>query len=502
MATASIAKRLKDPSLFRQQAFVNNEWVSAATSKTFEVNDPGNQEVIGCVPECNVNDVSKAISAADHAFQSWRNSPVETRYQVLNKWKSLMHEHAEDLAKIMTIENGKPLKEATGEVLYAASFLEWFSEEAKRIDGDIIPGGMPSHRHLVIKQPVGVVAIMTPWNFPTAMITRKVGAAIAAGCTTVVKPAAETPYSALALAELAKRAGVPPGVLNVVTSHENLRDVSSHLTTDPIVKKVSFTGSTRVGKQIMEQASSTLKRLSLELGGNAPLIVFEDADLDAAVKVAVACKFRNNGQTCVCANRLYVHDAIYDEFAQKFTQAVKHMRVGYGLGENIELGPLIHQGAMDKVSSFLRDAVDKGAKVQTGGAAYGSSGTAVDGTTNAAQFFQPTVLTEVTADMLVSSEEIFGPVAPLIRFKAEEEVLAWANGADVGLASYFFTRDLSRAWRVAEKLETGMIGVNTSVVGSASTPFGGIKQSGIGREGSKYGISEYLNIKYINMDIS
>ncbi|KAJ1915656.1 hypothetical protein IWQ60_008373 [Tieghemiomyces parasiticus] len=321
-------------------------------------------------------------------------------------------------------------------------------------------------------------------------------------CYAYVFVAAETPYSALALAELAKRAGVPAGVLNVVTSHENLRDVSSHLTTDPAVKKVSFTGSTRVGKQIMEQASSTLKRLSLELGGNAPLIVFEDADLDAAVKVAVACKFRNNGQTCVCANRLYVHDAIYDEFAQKFTQAVKHMRVGYGLGENIELGPLIHQGAMDKVSGFLRDAVDKGAKVQTGGAAYGASGTAVDGTTNAAQFFQPTVLTEVTADMLVSSEEIFGPVAPLIRFKAEEEVLAWANGADVGLASYFFTRDLSRAWRVAEKLETGMIGVNTSVVSSASTPFGGIKQSGIGREGSKYGISEYLNIKYINMDIS
>ncbi|KAJ1980323.1 hypothetical protein H4R33_005506 [Dimargaris cristalligena] len=505
MATRAFSDKvqLKDPSLFRDKSLINNQWVASPSGATFQVDDPATLRIIGSLPELTATDTEEAVAAATRAFESWRLTSTRTRYGLLMKWRDLMYENLDDLAAILTLENGK----AKGEIKYAASFLEWFAEEAKRIEGDILASPVVSQRLMVIKQPIGPVALLTPWNFPAAMITRKVGAALAAGCTAVIKPAAETPYSALALGELALRAGIPEGVVNIVTTNANLSEISLKLTTHPAIKKVSFTGSTRIGQLIMKQSASTLKKLSLELGGNASFIVFEDADIDQAVEGAISTKFRNNGQTCVCANRFYIHDSIYDTFAERFSAKVEALRVGNGFAPGVQLGPLIHQGAVAKVRHQIRDAVAKGARVVTGGQARPTPG---DGGENSGDdgspkiegnFFEPTVLVDVSTDMFVHSEETFGPVAPLFRFHDEAQVVQWANDCDVGLASYFYTRDLSRAWRVAEQLETGMVGVNTGNISMDAAPFGGVKQSGFGREGSKYGIAEYLNIKYINMNV-
>ncbi|RYP25571.1 hypothetical protein DL768_011448 [Monosporascus sp. mg162] len=479
--------KLKDRSLLKTDVcYVNGEWVKANSGKTFEVHDPSTGELIGRCPEFDVKDTEKAITAAAAAFESFRTKTGREKSKLLRKWYDLTVENAEDLATLITWENGKPLTDAKGEVTYAANFFEWFSEEAPRVYGDTIPATVPGNRVLTIKEPVGVCGLITPWNFPAAMITRKIGPALAAGCTTVCKAPGETPFTSLALTELAHRAGIPKGVVNVITGLENTPAIGETLTTHPTIRKVSFTGSTGVGKILMRQASSTLKILSMELGGNAPLIVFDDADVDLAVTGAVASKFRSSGQTCVCANRIYVQKGIYDEFAQKFAEKVKEFKVGYGFDEGVTHGPLIHDRAVSKVDAHVKDAEKKGGKVIMGGQKIPDLGS---------NFYQPTVITGMTKDMKIACEETFGPVAGLFPFESEREVVELANAAEVGLAGYFFSRDLQRITRVAEALEVGMIGINTGLISDPAAPFGGVKQSGFGREGSKYGIEEYLNIK-------
>ncbi|HXH24426.1 MAG TPA: NADP-dependent succinate-semialdehyde dehydrogenase [Vicinamibacterales bacterium] len=476
---------LSDPKLFRQACYIDGAWVDARSGATIAVDNPATGEIIGTVPKLGAAETRRAIEAANRAWPGWRKKTAKERAAVLRRWYDLMVQHQEDLARLMTIEQGKPLVESRGEVLYAAGFLEWFGEEAKRVYGDTIPGHQPDKRIVVIKQPVGVVACITPWNFPLAMITRKAGPAIACGCTVVLKPASQTPFSALALAELGERAGLPKGVFNVVTGPA--AEIGAELTSNPIVRKVSFTGSTAVGKQLMQQSASTVKKISLELGGNAPFIVFDDADLDAAVEGAIASKYRNTGQTCVCVNRLYVQDAVYDAFAAKLAEAVKRLKPGNGLEPGATQGPLIDDRAVAKVEEHIQDALSRGAKVIVGGKRHPLGG----------RFFEPTVLADVAPDALMAREETFGPVAPLFRFRTEEEAIALANNTEFGLAAYFYGRDIGRVWRVAEALESGMVGVNTGIISTEVAPFGGVKESGLGREGSKYGIEEFLEIKYL-----
>ncbi|MDX1653737.1 MAG: NADP-dependent succinate-semialdehyde dehydrogenase [Candidatus Competibacteraceae bacterium] len=480
--------QLKDSSLFRQQCYIDGRWVDADSGRTLEVNNPATREVMGTVPKMGASETRRAIEAAQRALPGWRARTAKERAKILRAWYDLMMEHQEDLAVLMTCEQGKSLTESRGEIAYAAAFIEWFGEEAKRVYGDTIPGHQADKRIVVVKEPVGVCAAITPWNFPAAMITRKAGAALAAGCTMVIKPASYTPFSALALCELAQRAGVPEGVLNVVTGGSS--EVGGELTANPIVRKLSFTGSTEVGKQLMEQCAGTMKKLSLELGGNAPFIVFDDADLDAAVEGAIASKYRNSGQTCVCANRLLVQEGVYKAFADKLARAVEsQLKVGNGLEEGVSQGPLIDENAVEKVEAHIRDALDKGARVVTGGRRHELGGT----------FFQPTVLADVTPEMAVAREETFGPMAPLFRFKTEEEAIGMANATEFGLAAYFYSSQLGRVWRVSEGLEYGIVGINTGLISTEVAPFGGIKESGVGREGSKYGIDEYLEIKYLCM---
>ena len=481
------APQLSDPKLFREQCYIDGRWVDADSGKTIEVTNPATGEVLGTVPNMGAAETRRAIQAAEKAWPAWRGLLAKERANILRKWFNLILENQEDLARLMTLEQGKPLAEAKGEVVYGASFIEWFAEEAKRIYGDTIPQHQADKRIVVVKQPVGVVAAITPWNFPNAMITRKCAPALAAGCPVVIKPATQTPYSAFALAELAERAGVPAGIINIVTG--SAKEIGGEMTSSPIVRKLSFTGSTEVGKLLMQQCASTVKKVSLELGGNAPFLVFDDADLDAAVEGAIISKFRNTGQTCVCANRILVQDGVYDAFAEKLAAAVKKLKVGPGLEEGVSQGPLIDQAALEKVEEHVADATSKGAKVLLGGARHERGGT----------FYQPTVLTDVTTQMKVTREETFDPVAPLFRFKTEEEGVALANDTEFGLASYFYARDMGRIWRVGEALETGMVGINTGLISTEVAPFGGVKESGIGREGSKYGIDEFLEVKYLCM---
>jgi len=476
---------LSDAKLFRQSCYVDGVWTNAASGGTVAVDNPATGEVIGTVPKLGAAETRLAIEAADRALPAWRKKTATERAAIVRRWYELTVQHQEDLARLMTVEQGKPLVESKGEVLYAASFLEWFAEEAKRVYGDTIPGHQADKRIVVIKQPIGVVACITPWNFPLAMITRKAGPAVAAGCTVVLKPASQTPFSALALAELAERAGIPKGVFNVVTGSAS--EIGRELTSNPIVRKLSFTGSTEVGKVLMTQCAATVKKLSLELGGNAPFIVFDDADLDAAVEGAIASKYRNTGQTCVCVNRIYVQDAVYDAFAAKLSDAVKKLKPAPGLEPGATQGPLIDDKAVTKVEEHIADALQKGARVVLGGHRHALGG----------RFFEPTVIVDVTASMMVAREETFGPVAPLFRFKTEEEAISMANNTEFGLAAYFYGRDIGRVWRVAEALEAGMVGINTGIISTEVAPFGGVKESGLGREGSKYGIEEYLEIKYL-----
>ena len=481
--------QLKDAQLFRQQAFVNGAWADADSGQTIKVTNPATGDVIGTVPKMGAAETRRAIEAADKALPAWRALTAKERSAKLRRWYELMLENQEDLARLMTIEQGKPLAEAKGEIAYAASFIEWFAEEAKRVYGDTIPGHQADKRLIVIKQPIGVTAAITPWNFPAAMITRKAGPALAAGCTMVLKPASQTPYSALALAALATRADIPADVFSVVTGSAG--DIGSELTGNPIVRKLSFTGSTEIGRQLMAECAQDIKKVSLELGGNAPFIVFDDADLDKAIEGAIISKYRNNGQTCVCANRIYVQDGVYDAFAEKLKVAVEKLKIGNGLEEGTTTGPLIDEKAVAKVKEHIEDAVSKGAKILSGGKAHALGGT----------FFEPTILADVPKDALVSKDETFGPLAPLFRFKDEAEVIAMANDTEFGLASYFYARDLSRVFRVAEALEYGMVGINTGLISNEVAPFGGIKASGLGREGSKYGIEDYLEIKYLCLGI-
>ncbi len=478
---------LKDPSLLRQQAFVGGAWCDADDGQTIAVINPANGETVASVPHMGAAETKRAIDAANAAWPAWRKLPAKERAAILRKWNDLMLENADDLALLMTLEQGKPLAEAKGEVAYAASYFEWFGEEAKRVAGETLASPWPDKRIVVTKEPIGVCAAITPWNFPAAMITRKVAPALAAGCPIVLKPAELTPLSALALAVLAERAGVPKGVFSVVIGDS--KAIGGEMTGNPLVRKLSFTGSTAVGRLLMEQCAPTVKKISLELGGNAPFIVFDDADLDAAVEGAIASKFRNAGQTCVCANRLYVQDGVYDEFARKLAVAVGKLKVGDGREEGVTQGPLIEEKAVRKIEQHIEDAQAKGAKLLLGGKrhALGYS------------FFEPTVLTDVTSDMLVAREETFGPLAPLFRFKTEDEVIAMANDTEFGLASYFYARDIGRVWRVAEAIESGMVGVNTGIISTEVAPFGGVKQSGLGREGSTYGMDDYLVVKYICM---
>jgi succinate-semialdehyde dehydrogenase / glutarate-semialdehyde dehydrogenase len=477
---------LADPELFQTRAYVGGEWVGADSGGEFDITDPSTGAVIGTVPDMGRDETARAVDAADAAFPAWAALTAGERSRRLRDWFDLIMEHADDLALLMAIEMGKPIREARGEVVYGAGFVEWFAEEAKRTYGDVIPTHDPTKRLLVVKQPVGVSAAITPWNFPLAMITRKVGPALAAGCTVVVKPAGDTPYSALAQAELTRRAGIPAGVFNVVTGRRP-GPIGLELTTNPKVRKVSFTGSTEIGRLLMEQSASTIKRVSLELGGNAPFIVFDDADLDAAVEGAIASKYRNAGQTCVCANRILVQDSVHDAFAEKMTAAVRNLKVGPATDTATDIGPLVNASALEKVQTLLEDAVGKGARVLTGGGPHELGGT----------FFEPTVVAGVTAGMEMAVEEIFGPVAPLYRFGSEEEAVRIANDTPYGLASYFYARDPGRIFRVAESLEYGMVGINTGLISTPIAPFGGVKQSGIGREGGAYGIDEYLETKYL-----
>ncbi len=479
--------KLKDSSLFRQKCLINGRWVAAKKGGTITVTNPATDKKIGTVPDMGSSETKEAIKAAETAFKSWSQTTAKHRASLLRKWHDLLIQHQVDLAKIMTVEQGKPTAEAIGEVQYAAAYVEWFAEEGKRIYGDVIPTHMKDRRILAIKQPVGVCAFITPWNFPMAMITRKCAPALAAGCTVVIKPAAETPYSALAAAELALRAGIPKGVINVVIG--DAKAIGGEVCASPVVRKLSFTGSTPVGKLLMKQCADTMKKLSLELGGNAPFIVFDDADLDLAVEGAIQCKFRNCGQTCVCANRIYVQDGIYDEFAKRFAAAVKKFKIGDGLKAGTSHGPLINHAAVEKAQDHVDDAVSKGAKIACGGKPHSLGG----------NFFQPTVLTGVNQKMKIASEETFGPVAPLIRFKKEDEAIKYANSTPFGLAAYFFSQSHARVWRVSEAIEAGIVGVNTGVISSEAAPFGGVKESGLGREGSKYGIDDYVEIKHISM---
>ena len=485
--TTTAGVQLNDPKLFRQACYIDGAWIQSSAQGEIDVDNPATGEVIGTVPRLGRAETRQAIEAAARAFPAWRGRTGKERAQVMRRWFDLMMANQDDLARLMTTEQGKPLTESRGEVAYAASFLEWFGEEAKRVYGDTIPPHQRDKRIVVIKEPVGVVACITPWNFPLAMITRKAGPAIAAGCTVVLKPASQTPFSALALAELAERAGVPKGVLNVITG--SATEIGAELTSNPIVRKLSFTGSTETGKILMAQCASTVKKLSLELGGNAPFIVFDDADLDAAVEGAILSKYRNTGQTCVCANRLLVQDAVYDVFAEKLSVAVKKLKPAPGLEAGATQGPLIDDRAVEKVESHISDATSKGAKVVVGGHRHPLGG----------RFFEPTVLTDVTPAMIIAREETFGPVAPLFRVRTEADAIALANDTEFGLAAYFYGRDIGRIWRVAEALEYGIVGINTGLISTEVAPFGGVKESGLGREGSKYGMEEFLEIKYLCM---
>ena len=489
MPTTTSGVELRDPKLFRQACYIDGAWIESAAHHTIEVDNPATGEVIGVVPRLGRAETRRAIEAAARVFPAWRRKTAKERAVIMRRWFDLMMANQEDLARLMTTEQGKPLSESKGEVAYAASFLEWFGEEAKRLYGDVIPPHQADKRIVVLKQPIGVVACITPWNFPLAMITRKAGPAIAAGCPVVLKPASQTPFSALALAELAERAGVPPGVFNVVTGPA--KEIGAELTANPVVRKLSFTGSTETGKVLMAQCASTVKKLSLELGGNAPFIVFDDADLDAAVEGAILSKYRNSGQTCVCANRLLVHDSVYDTFANRLAAKVKQLRPAPGLEADATQGPLIDDRAVEKVESHIADATAKGARVLVGGKRHALGG----------RFFEPTVLTDVTSEMVVAREETFGPVAPLFRFRTDEEAVTLANATEFGLAAYFYGRDIARVWRVAEALEYGIVGINTGLISTEVAPFGGVKESGLGREGSKYGIEEFLEIKYLCIGI-
>lgn len=475
---------IKNKALFKDKAYINGNWVAAYDNTTFTVENPYNNQTIATVANCGAKETEDAIDAAQKAFQSWKKVTAGKRSKIIRKWYELILENADDLAYILTVEQGKPIKEAKGEILYGASFVEWFAEEAKRTYGDTIPAHMATARITTIKQPIGVVAAITPWNFPNAMITRKVAPALAAGCTVVIKPATNTPLSALALMELAQQAGFPPGVVNVVAGQSS-RAIGGVMTSSPIVRKLSFTGSTPVGKTLMKQSADTVKKLSLELGGNAPFIVFDDADIDTAIEGALLAKYRNAGQTCVCANRLFVQEGIYDEFVAKFSKAVAALPVGSGLDEATVIGPLINKGAVNDVNKLVTDAVANGAQIALGG------------TTDDSNFYQPTVLANVTSDMQIHREEIFGPVAPIFKFSTEAEVIQLANDTEYGLAAYFYGKDYAKLWRVAEALEYGMVGINTGAISTTVAPFGGIKESGFGREGSKYGIAEFMEIKYM-----
>jgi succinate-semialdehyde dehydrogenase/glutarate-semialdehyde dehydrogenase len=476
---------LQDQDLFRRQAYIGGQWCDADNSATLEVNNPATGEILGTVPKMGANETRRAIQAAKNAFVDWGRKPAKERSILLRQWHDLIMANVEDLGKLMTAEQGKPVTEAKGEVAYAASFIEWFAEEAKRVYGDTIPSPWNDRRLVVIKQPIGVCAAMTPWNFPAAMITRKAGPALASGCTMVAKPASATPFSALALAALAERAGIPAGVFNVLTGSSNA--IGGEMTSNSDVRKVTFTGSTEVGRLLMKQSADTIKKLSLELGGNAPFIVFDDADLDAAVEGAIISKYRNAGQTCVCANRLYVQAGVYDAFAQKLVTAVKKLKVGNGFEPGVLQGPLIDQAAVEKVEEHIQDAVSQGARVLLGGKRHSLGQT----------FFEPTVLRDVTPRMKVAREETFGPVAPLFRFESDEQAIQMANDTEFGLASYFYSRNIGRIWRAAEGLECGMVGINTGLISNEVAPFGGVKQSGLGREGSHYGIEEFVEIKYL-----
>ncbi|PLX98512.1 MAG: succinate-semialdehyde dehydrogenase I [Desulfuromonas sp.] len=479
--------KLKDKSLLKMQCFVGGEWIDADSGETIDVTNPATGATIGTIPKMGAAETKRAIAAAEAAWPGWRARSASERSSILLKWHDLLLENQKDLAIIMTAEQGKPLSEAEGEIAYAASFIEWFAEEGKRVYGDVIPQTKSDQRLVVIKQPIGVCAAITPWNFPTAMLTRKAGPALAVGCPMVAKPATATPYSALALAELGERAGIPEGVFSVVTGSSGA--IGGELTSNPGVRKLTFTGSTEIGKQLMEQCAGTMKKVSMELGGNAPFIVFNDADIDAAVEGAVISKYRNTGQTCVCTNRFLVQTGVYDEFAEKLSTAVAGMKVGDGLAGQTDQGPMIDHDALAKVEEHVDDALSKGGRVLTGGKRHKLGGT----------FYEPTVIADAATDMLVSSEETFGPVAPLFRFESEAEAIAMANATEFGLASYFYTRDLGRCWRVGEALEYGMVGINTGLVSNAVAPFGGVKESGNGREGSKYGVDDYLEIKYLCM---
>jgi succinate-semialdehyde dehydrogenase/glutarate-semialdehyde dehydrogenase len=477
--------KLKDTNLLRARCYIDGQWVDADSGATLDVRNPATGVKLGTIPRMGAAEARRAIEAASRAMPAWAAKTAKERAVILRRWHDLMMANQDDLASLMTAEQGKPLAESKGEIAYAAAFLEWFGEEAKRIYGDLIPGHQPDKRIMVLRQPIGVVAAITPWNFPSAMITRKAGPAIAAGCTFVCKPATQTPYSALAMAELGARAGLPAGVMNVITGDASA--IGGEMTSNPIVRKLTFTGSTEVGKKLMAQSAGTLKKLALELGGNAPFIVFEDADLDAAVQGALASKYRNTGQTCVCANRLLVQESVYEAFTAKLVAAVGKLRVGDGLAGVTEQGPLIDRKALEKVEEHVADAVSKGARIAVGGKRHALGGT----------FFEPTVLTNVTPRMMVAREETFGPVAPLFGFQTEADAVRMANDTEFGLAAYFYTRDLARSWRVSEALEYGIVGLNTGIISTEVAPFGGIKESGFGREGSKYGIVDYTELKYV-----
>ena len=481
----SIAQQLKDPTLFKQLCFIDGGWVGASTGATFPVDNPATGDVIGNVPSLGKEDTDKAIAAADRAFKSWRKKTAGERAALLERWFELMIENTDDLARIMTLEQGKPLAEARGEIAYGGSFVKWFAEEARRVYGETIPAASTDGRIIVQKHPIGVVAAITPWNFPNAMITRKAAPALAAGCTIVIKPAESTPFSALALGVLAERAGIPKGVINIITGVP--ADIGAALTGSPVVRKLTFTGSTRVGKLLMEQCAQTVKRVGLELGGNAPFLIFDDADLDAAVAGVMTSKFRNGGQTCVCANRILVQDGVYDEFAEKLVAATAKLVVGDGLSEGTTVGPMINKAAISKIQEHVDDATSQGAKAMLGGRP------------RSGLFYEPTVLKNATVEMRIAREETFGPVAPLFRFTTEDQAIDWSNDTPFGLASYLYTRDISRAFRVAEALEFGMVGINAGSVSTTAAPFGGIKESGLGREGSHHGIEEFLEMKTLHL---
>ncbi len=478
---------LSRPDLFKQQAYINGQWVDADSGETIAVRNPATGAVLGTIPKMGATETRRAIEAAATAQKQWRRLSAKERAVILRRWFDLMMTHQDDLARIMTLEQGKPLAEAKGEIAYGASYLEWYAEEGKRAYGDVIPGPAHDRRIVVIKEPVGVCAAITPWNFPSSMITRKAGAALGAGCAIVVKPATQTPYSAFALAVLAQEAGVPEGVFSIVTGSASA--IGEEMTSNDIVRKISFTGSTDIGRLLMAQAAPQIKKISLELGGNAPFIVFDDADIDAAVEGAIVSKFRNMGQTCVCANRLYVQRGVYDAFVEKFTAKVAQLKVGDGLQEQVTQGPLIDQAAVEKVKEHIEDAVAQGAHIALGGKAHELGGL----------FFEPTVLTHMTSSMKVAREETFGPLAPVFAFENEDEVIELANQTEYGLAAYFYSRDIGRVWRVAEALEYGMVAINSGLLSNEAAPFGGVKQSGFGREGSHYGLDDYLVIKYMLM---